>query len=139
MMAFKSFLRDESGASVVEFGFIAPVIVAFFIAVLTGATLVSRYNAMHTGIAGGAQYIMAGGADLDTVKAITKAAWPAKTGAASVNTSKVCRCGTTTSACSTSCTGGSAPEAYISIIASDTVSEYGVSKAISATREVRIR
>lgn len=134
-----SFRRNESGASIVEFGFIAPVIVAFFMAVLTGASWMSKYNAMHTGLTSGAQYIMAGGADLDTVKAVTKTAWPAKSASATVNAVKVCRCGATVSACSTMCVNASAPQAFISITASDTVSISGLSKTITAGQEVRVR
>jgi Flp pilus assembly protein TadG len=133
------FLRDQGGASIVEFGFIAPIIVAFFMAVLTGATWMAKYNAMHTGVSSGAQYVMAGGADLDTVRAVTQTAWPAKSGAANVSAAKVCRCGTVVSTCSNMCADGTAPQAFITITASDVVSVSGLSKTIASSQEVRVR
>ena len=135
----RAFRRDRSGASLVEFGLIAPILATVVLGVAKGATLLLANNAMHTAVTSGAQYVMAGGQDLSTVQSITLSAWPNRSSAAAVTAAKSCLCGTASSDCSTLCSDQSVPLAYVTLTATDTYAGLAGTVPLTATQTIRIR
>lgn len=128
--------RDTGGAAAVEFGLVAPVLLLALLGIIHGGTLLARYNAMHSGVSSGAQYVMSGGSNLATAQQIASSAWAGKSGQATVTAVKICRCGTATAVCSELCLDQSVPQAFITISAADTLSG---GTAVAARQEVRVR
>jgi Flp pilus assembly protein TadG len=136
---FRRLSGDTRGAALVEFGLIAPLLALAALGIVQGGTMLGKYNAMRTGISSGAQYVMGGGTDLATARLITQEAWPARSSAAAITASKVCRCGGTVGDCSLLCADNSVPQAFIVITATDTFSDSITNHAVSAQQEVRVR
>src|SRR3569623_1025218 len=136
---FRRLAADDRGAALVEFGLIAPLLALTVLGIVQGGTMLGKYNAMRTGISSGAQYVMGGGSDLATARLITQEAWPARSTAATIDASKVCRCGGAVADCSLLCADNSVPQAFIVITTTDTFSDSITNHAVSARQEVRVR
>jgi Flp pilus assembly protein TadG len=136
---FLRWRRCEGGAAAVEFGLVAPVLLLVMLGVMEGGMLTLKYNAMRTAVTSGAQYVMGGGTDLDAARAITVSAWSARTNQSSVAATKVCRCGATTANCSILCADQNAPQAFITIAASDRINDGVINQTLSAKQEIRVR
>ncbi|MDI7776561.1 pilus assembly protein [Asticcacaulis sp. EMRT-3] len=130
---------DERGAAMVEFAFIAPLLLLVLAGIIDGAQLLINQNAMHNGVMSASQYIMRGGNNLSTAKAIGYSAWSGHSSSASVDAQKACYCGGAAGDCSSLCTDGTVPEAAVTISASDTVPSWFAPYSISAQQQVRVR
>ncbi|HWU49459.1 MAG TPA: TadE/TadG family type IV pilus assembly protein [Asticcacaulis sp.] len=139
MKPFHRRLTDERGAAIVEFAFVAPLLLLVLAGVIDGAQLLMKQNAMHNGVMSAAQYIMRGGADLNTARAIGYAAWSGHSSSAAVDAQKACYCGGAAGDCSTLCADGSVPEAAVTISATDTAPSWFAPTYISARQQIRVR
>lgn len=135
----RAWRRDQSGAALVEFGLIAPVLAAVVLGIVNGATLLLAYNAMHTGVTAGAQYVMSGGQDLPTVQQIALSAWSGHSKQATVTATKSCLCGGSASDCSTLCTDQTVPQAFITLVANDTYNGPAGTQPITSQEQIRVR
>jgi Flp pilus assembly protein TadG len=131
--------RHQGGAAAVEFGLVAPMLLAVLLSVVEGGVLMLKYNSMRTGVTSGAQYVMGGGTDLDTTRAITLSAWAGRSNGSSASASKVCRCAGAASSCSTLCADQSVPQAFITVTASDRMNDGIINQTLTARQEIRIR
>jgi len=132
--------RDDRGASIVEFALIAPILAMVLFTLVSGATFLAEFNAMHTAVNGGAQYVMNGGTSLPAAKAITESGWGGRSGAATVAAAEVCKCGTTVTACASTCSPNTIPlNKYIKITATDTFVVGPTTKSLSAINEIRVQ
>lgn len=135
----RSFLRDDRGAAAVEFGLVAPLLVA--VLVTTGALsgLVLAYNKMRQAVSSGGQYAMTVGPDDTTaVRDVVLAAWDDKPAGGAVSVVKACLCGTAVHSCTTNCDDGDYPQKVVTISATMTYAGLGGgSQAISASQKVR--
>lgn len=127
------------GGALVEFGLVAPLLALIVLGVVEGGAMLSKYNGMHTGLSGGANYVMSGGSDLATVRLVALSAWPGRGSQASVSASKVCRCGEAGADCSLLCADQTAPRAFITITAADVFNDGVSNHSVSARQEVRVR
>jgi len=130
--------RDNRGASIVEFALIAPILAMVLFTLVSGATFLAEFNAMHTAVNGGAQFVMNGGTNLAATKAITEAGWAGRSGGATVVAADVCKCGTVVTDCALTCTPSTIPlNKYIKITATDTFVVGPTTKTLSAMNEIR--
>lgn len=130
---------DQSGAAILEFALVAPVLLLVLVGIINGASLLVKQNAMHNGVMTAAQYIMRGGNDLGTARTIGYSAWSGHSSSATVNADKTCYCGGSAGDCSKLCTDGSVPDAAVIITAKDTVQILFTPTSISTQQQIRVR
>jgi len=124
-----AFARDRRGASAVEFALISPVLAITLLGIAEIGQVVYQRTDMHGALRSGGQYVLNGGRDLAVAREIVVRSWTAMPDDAVVETTRFCLCSNVAHACNSPCSGGSVPEAYISISAEATlggiVFEYG--------------
>lgn len=133
------FLRDQRGASAVEFGLIAPVLAMTLLSIAETGQIVYQRTDMHGALRSGGQYVLNGGRDLAVAREIVVRSWTAMPDDAVVEATRFCLCGDVPHACSTPCNGGSVPEAYINLSAHATLGGIVVDYGDSADDAIRIR
>lgn len=133
------FGRNRSGAALVEFAILAPVLLAALAGISDGAGYLLHNNAMNSGLNSSAQYIMSGGSDLSTARQIGLSSWAGRSQAGNVTASKDCFCAATTATCSTLCSDQSVPSAYVKIAATDTFDGWFADSTLHAEQDVRVR
>lgn len=133
------FARDARGGAMVEFGLVAPLLVAVFIGIASGGILILKYNAAHTAVSSAGLYLMAGGTNLEAARQAALSAWPGASGAAQVTATRDCRCGATVASCSVLCADANPPRTFVTLSASDVVDTGFSHKVISVREEVRVR
>jgi len=133
------FLRNDDGAAAVEFGLVAPLLVAVLVTTGAMSGLVLAYNKMRQAVSSGGQYAMTVGPDDTTaVRDVVLAAWDDKPAGGDVSVVKACLCAGAAHSCTTNCDDGDYPEKVVTIHASMTYAGLGGgSQAISATQKVR--
>ncbi|MGQ0533020.1 MAG: TadE/TadG family type IV pilus assembly protein [Caulobacteraceae bacterium] len=139
LSSLRAFTRDRRGASAVEFGLIAPVLAFALLSVAELGQIVYQRTDMHGALRSGGQYVLNGGRDLAVAREIVVRSWTAMPEDAIVEATRFCLCGAVEHACSTPCSGGSVPEAYISLHAHATLGGIVVDYGDTADDSIRVR
>lgn len=111
-------ISDTSGGAAVEFGLIAPFMIAVVLGVTASVGLIHDYHVMRQAVSSGAQLLMATDADVNAARDVTLGAWSGKVEGATVAVSQWCGCGGVQHACSTACSDGDYPQMFTRIDAS---------------------
>jgi Flp pilus assembly pilin Flp len=139
LSSLRSFACDCRGASAVEFALIAPVLAMTLLGVAEFGQIVYQRTDMHGALRSGGQYVLNGGRDLAVAREIVVRAWTAMPEDAVVDATRFCVCSNVQHACNSPCSGGSVPEAYISLTAHATLGGIVVDYGDSADDAIRIR
>lgn len=140
MRRLLSFLRDQSGASAVEFAFIVPILCGAAVLTYDLWTGSRGVLAMRAGVEAGAQYIRGGGASDTTAQSIALTSWKGKPADATVNVSRACKCGTAVSVCTGLCPGSQTPpQVFVTLRASGAGEGVFLERRLSDTQVVRVR
>lgn len=132
-------LRDRSGASAVEFALVAPFLAMMSVGLMQGWEAIQTRMDTQAAIAASVQYYMQGGVNDSVAREIALQAWEKRTAIAEVAVSRFCKCGDVVVACSTRCAGGSAPQAFVSIKAIDSLETIAGERPSEHEAVVRIR
>lgn len=136
---FFRILREDSGVSAIEFALLAPIFLAALLGMLSAGVMMYQKAGLNSAMQSAAHYVMAGGRDYAVMEQVVRAGDGVQPGA-TVTTMNVCRCGDTTSACSTLCADDSAPRSYAQISISQTLTpSFFGTDTISTDIEVPIR
>ncbi|MDP1737122.1 MAG: pilus assembly protein [Caulobacter sp.] len=111
----RTFARDRSGGAAVEFGLVAPLLIAVVLGISASSEAIYQHHVMRKAVSAGAQLIMTTDADMEAVRDLTLEAWNGKADGSSVQVSQWCRCGSAQHSCSTICTDGDYPETFTRI------------------------
>lgn len=130
-------LNDASGAALVEFALVVPILSAALIGVIQYGGMILANQQMHDGVSAAAVYVMRGGTDATTIKSVAKSTWPNKPSDASVSVSQVCSCAGVNQTCSSLCGDGTYPQSFTTISASGTYAGLWGSQSMSASQVVR--
>src|SRR5687768_15012073 len=140
------FYRDRTGAAMVEFAVVFPVLVLLLIGAADFGRVFFTSVAVANAARAGAEWGAANSTNaLDSLGIVNFAKLDgAEAGAVEVVTRRICECGTTPTSCSTlNCSGYGAPEGYVEVIASKTVNLIlpypGVPGTISISRTATFR
>lgn len=139
MRRLRALFSDTSGGAAVEFGLIAPFMVALVIGVTASVGLIHDYHVMRRAVSSGAQLLMATDADIAAARDVTLDAWPGKADGATVAVSQWCRCGGAQHACSTACSDGDYPQMFTRIDASTPYTGPLGQQTMAASQTVRTR
>jgi Flp pilus assembly pilin Flp len=134
----RRFLANDKGASAIEFGFIAPILVAVVLAILDGGLLIHRTYEMRSAISSGSQYLLRGGSSEAVAKAVVLAAWGSEADTPTADVASSCRCGDAVAMCSALCPDETAPKRYFNIDAKAHFAGFVLDRNISAG-EIRVR
>lgn len=139
MQFWKSFRRDDSGVSAVEFALVAPVLLICLVGIYDVGTMVYKRTDMHSALRSGTQYFMNGGDDLTKAEQIVAQAWTTKPDDVSIVGERYCQCGEEIHACTTLCDDDSYPAAYKRLRAVATIDGVLGDTSYSATQSIRVR
>lgn len=137
--ALRAFARDRRGASAVEFALISPVLAITLLGIAEIGQVGYQRTDMHGALRSGGQYVLNGGRDLAVAREIVVRSWTAMPDDAVVDVSRFCLCSNVAHACNSPCSGGSVPEAYISINAHATLGGIVFDYGGAADDAIRIR
>src|SRR5215217_6895050 len=135
----RRFLANVKGASAIEFGFVAPILVAVALAILDGGLLIYRTYEMRSAISSGSQYLLRGGSNEAVAKAVVLAAWGSEADTPTVDVAPSCRCGDAVAICSSMCHDETAPKRYFNIDAKAHFAGFVLDRNISAGETIRVR
>lgn len=130
---------DSSGAAAVEFAFAATILGAALVGLGDIANLTYHYTDMRSAVGSGAQYVMAGGRNLSSVKAVVQAAWNTSNGSSNVTVTNACTCAGASSPCTSLCPDNSVPQSFTQIQATVTYQGLVLQQPISVQTVVRTR
>ncbi|MGD9979270.1 MAG: TadE/TadG family type IV pilus assembly protein [Hyphomonadaceae bacterium] len=133
------FARNRRGASAVEFGLIMPVLAVTLLGIAEVGQIVYQRTDMHGALRSGGQYVLNGGRDLAAAREIVVRSWTGMPEDAVVEATRFCLCSNVAHACSSPCSGGSVPEAYIRLRATATLGGIVVDYGDAADDSIRIR
>jgi Flp pilus assembly protein TadG len=136
-----SFFRNTSGAAAVEFGLVAPILIALLAGIGTYGLEIVTYSKMREAVNSGAQYALTTSDTTSDITSVVNASWDDKpSSGATVSVTQQCVCGSTVTDCSTACADGDYPQKMTTITATQSYSELGGhSKTLTATQKVRTR
>jgi Flp pilus assembly protein TadG len=139
MTLLRKFLRQNGGASAVEFALISPVLAGLVIYGFDAWQLVNKKLDMHAAINAGAHYYMGGGEDDPTAQSISMSSWPNTPGDGAVSINRACFCAGASSGCGTLCAATQmAPEIHITL--TSTSQWNGLQPAaLSESETIRVR
>ena len=130
---------DRRGVATVELALVLPVILGVF---LTGYSMwdaATRHQNLNAALDAGAQYYINGGSSDDIASQAIQSAWQYRPNSSSINVARSCSCSGVAQSCSTLCSGGIAPTAYVQMTVSAVDQGAFMSPSQSATRVVRVR
>lgn len=117
----RQFIRDARGIAALEFAFIAPVLAIIAILMTdVGMAAVGAMN-MESAVRASVQYAMNGGTDLAVAKTLGMSTWSSQPSDATMSTSKMCKCGSSVVACTSTCSNGSQPSGFFTATATGTL------------------
>jgi Flp pilus assembly protein TadG len=139
MTLLRKFLRQNGGASAVEFAIISPILAGLVIYGFDAWQLINKKQDMHAAVNAGAHYYMGGGEDDPTAQSISLNGWPNLPSDGKVAINRACFCAGVGSGCSTLCAATQqAPEIHITLTA--TSQWNGLQPAaLSEAETVRVR
>ena len=137
------FFRNKDGAAAVEFGLVAPIVVAVLVGVVTYGGTILAYSRMRQAISSGAQYALSVEDDAVAVKDVVDAAWLPKPAGSTVTVTQACYCAdapTVAPDCSTNCADGDYPQMFTRIVGQMSYTGFGGDTAtLKAQQRVRTR
>lgn len=137
------FFRNSDGAAAVEFGLVAPIVVAVLVGVTTMGGTILAYSKMRQAISSGAQYALSVEDDAEAVEDVVYAAWDGAPETGDVTVTQVCYCSdapTTATDCSTNCADGDYPQQFTIISSTMSYTGFGGdTHNLSASQRVRTR
>ena len=133
------FAGGRSGTSAIEFGFIAPVLVAIVITLPDVATIAAGIGEMQQAVRASVQYAMNGGTDMTVAQTQGTNAWDNMPSGGTLTASSACLCGSTAADCQTPCADNSAPAMYVTVTATGTLGGKVVTRNETVTEKVRVR
>lgn len=139
MTHIASFLRDERGASAVEFALIAPVLMGALLGVAEVGHMAYQRTDMHGALRSGGQYVLNGGRDLDVAREIVVRSWNSMPEDGVVEAIRFCLCDEEEHVCSAPCDDDSVPEAYFALRARATIGGFVFDHGEDAEDAIRIR
>ena len=118
----RSFFRDESGLSAIEFAMVTPMLSAVLLGIFTGWSFFRQNSDMHDSIEAAAKYYIQGGTNDTTAQTIAASAWNNKPSDGTVSVTRMCICTNVSVSCSggTICSNSSVPEIHLTIAAAST-------------------
>jgi Flp pilus assembly protein TadG len=132
-------IRNQSGGAAVEFGLIAPALIAVVLGLSQVGGVVYHRHAMHKAVNAGAQALMTSGANAAAVRAVALEAWPNRGAGADVVVEEYCTCAAVRHACTTVCADSSYPQAFTKISASTTMTGPTGQQTLATSELVRTR
>ena len=144
-MLVKRLRKNDSGASAIEFAFIAPVLAFMGLGMIDVWSLASTSLAMHAGVQAGAKYLVQGGSGDSKIQDIINAAWVSKPAHSNVSVSHVCKCSASAVDCNSYCANNAPPTMIYTLTASApwsapaTVEFLTLSQTLTDTQTVRVR
>jgi len=140
MRRLLNFLRDERGASAVEFAFVVPILCGAMVLTYDLWTGSRGVLAMRAGVEAGAQYIRGGGSSDATAQTIALTSWKGKPADAAVNVSRSCKCGTAVWVCTGLCPiTQTPPQVFVVLKASGAGEGVFLDQRLNDTQVVRVR
>jgi Flp pilus assembly protein TadG len=139
MRFWKTFRRDDSGVSAVEFALIAPVLLICLVGIYDIGMLVYKRTDMHSALRSGVQYFMNGGDDMAKAEDLVEQAWTTKPETVSVVAERFCLCGDEIHVCNALCDDETYPAAYKRLRAMATIEGILGDDDYSATQSIRVR
>lgn len=131
--------RNQSGGAAVEFGLIAPALIAVVLGLSQVGGVVYNRHAMHKAVNAGAQALMTSGANPAAVRTVALEAWPNRGSGADVLVEEFCSCAGIRHVCTTTCDDTSYPQAFTKISASTTMTGPTGQQALATSELVRTR
>lgn len=111
MHAIRRLLREDRGASALEFAIIGPVLAVVVLGIIDGWSYASHKLDMNVAAKAGANYYYQGGTSDSMARDVALAAWPNPPEDADVTVSRVCSCGETVVTCASLCSPNSSTPA----------------------------
>lgn len=136
--SFPRFLRNSSGAPVVEFALIAPAIALAVVVLIDVANIASAYGGMQRAARAGTQYYMNGGTDDTAAQAVVTGSWTKPPAGGTISLSTVCTCGSGSVSCSGTCLAGAPMQKNITVTVAGLVRGTMISLSESAHETVRV-
>jgi len=134
----RQFIRDARGLAAIEFAFIAPVLAIIAILMTdVGIAAVGAMN-MESAVRASVQYAMNGGADLTVAKSVGMSTWSSQPADAAMSTSKICKCGSSVVACTSTCSSGSLPSGFFTATATGTLGGSIIHFSKTTTQTVQV-
>jgi hypothetical protein len=106
MRIIRSFIRDCSGFSAVEFALTAPIYAAVMMVIVDSHEVISNMFDMKQAVKAGEAYVLEGGTDVAEAKDVVLDAWPDRGEESSVDVTKECSCAGVANSCTALCTSG---------------------------------
>ncbi|HEY8616627.1 TadE/TadG family type IV pilus assembly protein [Phenylobacterium sp.] len=114
----RTFAGDRRGVTALEFALISPILALVVVMGVDGWTATRQALDMRTALQTGARYYQVGGTDDAQARATTLAAWSRRSDDGVVTVSRACKCATTVTVCSATCSGGQPPAVFVTLTAS---------------------
>jgi Flp pilus assembly protein TadG len=121
MKSLRQFITHNGGVSAIEFALTAPALIIVLAGIVTGWTFSMQLMEMRTAIKTGANYVLQGGTDLDTLKNAVLMSWTNQPDDAAVDAVRECYCAGVVHACSTVCEDKAIPNMSVIITATGSV------------------
>ena len=137
--------KNQSGASAIEFAFIAPILAFMGLGMVDVWSLASTSLAMHAAVQAGAKYLIQGGSGTSKVQDIINAAWVSPPSGHTVTVTQACTCAGTAADCATYCANNFPPQMVYTLAASGSwsapanVQFLNLSQTVTDTQVVRVR
>jgi Flp pilus assembly protein TadG len=144
-MLFKRLPDGNSGASAIEFAFLAPILAFMALGMIDVWSLASTSLAMHAAVQAGAKYLVQGGAGTSKVEDIINAAWVSPPSGHNVTVTQACTCSGTAADCASYCVTNFPPMMVYTLAASGSwsapanVQFLNLSQTVTDTQVVRVR
>ena len=105
-------LTDRSGAAVVEFALVSPLILILMVGAIDITLLIFNRTDMFSAVQSGIQYFMVGGKDIEEAEAIVDSMWHTRPEGATLSVERFCMCGDVQATCLSNCPDQSQPVSY---------------------------
>jgi Flp pilus assembly protein TadG len=144
-MLFKRLRDSNSGASAIEFAFIAPILAFLGLGMIDVWSLASTSLAMHAAVQAGAKYLIQGGSGTSQIQDIINAAWVSPPSGNNVTVTQACTCAGTAVDCTTYCANNFPPMMVYTLTATGSwsapanVQFLTLSQTLTDTQVVRAR
>ncbi len=131
--------QNRSGGAAVEFGLIAPALIAVVLGLSQVGGEVYNRHAMRKAVNAGAQALMTSGANPAAVRTVVLEAWPNRSQGANVVVEEFCTCAAVVHACTTVCADTNYPQYFTRISASHTMTGPTGQQSLATSELVRTR
>lgn len=138
MRLLPAFRRDAQGATAIEFGLVAPILVAVLLLSYEGWRQVDQTMRMRTAVNTTARYYQMGGRDDLAAAAAGLSAWANRPSDGTLSVARNCACEAQPIACTTTCSTAP-PVAEVAIQAQSTYKGAFQSRLLEQKERLRVR